>query len=78
MVTIRNKETGEIIGTISDEDFQFLQDELEEESSTDTDYYINKPTVDMLEQDDAPPSLIALLRKALGSRSDVEIEWSRS
>lgn len=78
MVTIRNKETGETIGTISDEDFQFLQDEMEEESSTDTDYYISKPAVDMLEQDGAPPSLVGLLRKALGSGSEVEIAWSRS
>ena len=78
MITIRDKDTNELLGTVSDEELQFLIDELEEESSEDTDYYINADTIDMLEGDGAAQGLVALLRKALGSRDGIEIRWSRS
>jgi processive 1,2-diacylglycerol beta-glucosyltransferase len=51
-------------------------DELEEESSTDRDYFINIETVDMLEEDGADPALLALLRDALAEREEMEIRWS--
>jgi hypothetical protein len=47
---------------------QFLIDELEEESATDQDYYIDAMTIDMLQQDGGEANLIALLRNALGAR----------
>jgi hypothetical protein len=47
---------------------QFLIDELEEESATDQDYYIDAMTIDMLQQDGGEANLIALRRNALGAR----------
>ena len=47
MVELRDKETGRILGSISDEQLQFLIDQLEEESETDTDYYIDAATLSM-------------------------------
>lgn len=75
MVHIYNYATDEFIGSISEEDFAFMQSDLEEESLEDTNYYINQATVDMFEQQGASPGLVAVLRSALGDAEDVDIRW---
>ena len=77
MIQMRDKETGALLGTISEEELQFLIDNLEEEYDGDTDYYLNRTTIDMLEANGADDGLIKLLNEALGDREDVEIEWVR-
>lgn len=77
MIQLRNKDTNQILGTIDDDDLRFLFDELEEESPADHDYYFDTATVDMLEDDGAPASLVALLRQVLGSQDGMEIRWER-
>ncbi len=78
MITLRDKDNGQLIGSVTDEEFQVLVDALEEESEEDTDYYIEAGTIDMLEDDGAPESLVKLLRDALGTRDGVEISWTRA
>jgi hypothetical protein len=75
MLTLYDKETGRLLGTISDEQFRFLQDQLEEESQDDTDYYINQATIELFEQEEADPALVKLLRQGLGEREEMEIRW---
>ena len=77
MIELRDKNANDLIGTIDDEELQFLVDDLEEESETDHDYYIDADTIDMLEADGAPASLVSLLRRVLGSEDGVEIVWRR-
>jgi len=77
MVRLKDLETGKEIGSITDEQFQFMVDQLEEESETDTDYYLNKTTIDMLEENGGDPQLISVLRQALGARDEMEIQWLR-
>ena len=77
MIEFYDKDTLDLLGTISQEQFQFMQDQLEEESLRDRDYYINAPTIDMFEQRGADAQLLALLRQALGNRDDMEIVWRR-
>lgn len=77
MIIVRDKETGADLGTLSDEQLQELAEFLEEESSEDTDYYLSRDTIDMLEEATDDPDLIAFLRKALGDRAEMEIAWSR-
>jgi hypothetical protein len=77
MVELRDKETGRILGSIGDEQLQFLIDQLEEESDTDTDYYIDAATLDMFAERSIDPQLLTLLREALGDREGMEIEWKR-
>jgi len=77
MVELRDKETGRILGSISDEQLQFLIDQLEEEPETDTDYYIDAATLSMFEEKSIDPLLLTLLRDALGDREGMEIEWKR-
>jgi hypothetical protein len=78
MIQLHEKETGVFVGTITDEQLQFLIDQLEEESSDDTDYYIEQATLDLFEEVGADTGLLALLRQALGTREGIEIIWSRA
>jgi hypothetical protein len=77
MIELRDKDTKESLGSIDDSELRFLVDELEEDSSTDRDYYIDSDTIDMLKDDGAPKSLTGLLRRILGSRDGVEVLWRR-
>ena len=78
MIQLYDKETGASLGAITEEQLQFLVDQLEEESPEDRDYYINEPTLDAFEEAGADPALVTLLRKALGEREEMEIRWARS
>jgi processive 1,2-diacylglycerol beta-glucosyltransferase len=77
MVELCDKETGRILGSISDEQLQFLIDQLEEESGADADYYIDAATLEMFAERSIDPQLLTLLRDALGDREGMEIEWKR-
>ena len=77
MIQLYDAETGAPLGAINDAQLQFLVDRLEEESPEDRDYYINQATVDAFEEEGADPALVALLRKALGEREEMEIRWKR-
>jgi hypothetical protein len=77
MVELRDKETRQVLGEITEDQFEFLMDQLEEESSGDTDYYINAATLDMFEEQGIDPELLTLLRDGLGDRDSMEIEWSK-
>jgi hypothetical protein len=76
MIEIRDKETGELLGTISEEQLKFLIDNLEEEYEGDQDYYINQATLNMFEAGGIDAGLLQFLRKALGTRESMEIIWS--
>ena len=77
MIQLHEKETGVFLGTITNAQLQFLIDQLEEESTDDTDYYIDLATLDLFEEVGAEADLLALLRQALGTREGIEIVWSR-
>jgi hypothetical protein len=75
MIKLYDKETGRLLGTLREEQLRFLIDQLEEESSDDTDYYLNKATIEMLVQAGADPELVTLLQQGLGEREEMEIRW---
>jgi hypothetical protein len=78
MIRLHDAERGTPIGTITEDQLQFLMDELEEESAEDRDYYVSSDTVDMLEEDGADSQLVSLLRSALAGRDGIDVRWSRS
>ena len=80
MILLHDKDTGSWIGTITEDNLQFLIDQLEEESGEDQDYYINETTLDLFEEGGADKALILLLRGALNGHTEkeMEIRWSRS
>jgi hypothetical protein len=75
MKTLYDEDTGEMIGQITDEQFQFLVNQLEEESSLDQDYSISSMLLAYFEEINADPALVGLLRGALGEREEMEITW---
>jgi len=77
MVTLSLTESGTVLGSISDADFQMLVDQLEEESEEDTDYYVTAETIAMLEERGASETLVALLKRALGAAEGVDVNWER-
>jgi hypothetical protein len=77
MIQLRDKENGQSLGTISEEDLQFLIDQLEEESLDDKDYYLHRVTLEVLKEKGASQALMDVLTKALGDRDDMEFEWSK-
>jgi processive 1,2-diacylglycerol beta-glucosyltransferase len=78
MIQLRNKNTGALLGAITEEQLQFLVDQLEEEFEEDKDYYLNRATITLLEEKGADPALLEMLDKALGDKPDMDIIWSRS
>jgi len=75
MITLYDANSGKEIGTISEEQLEFLREQLEEESSTDQDYYITRDTLDMFEDEGADAALLALLQRALGAREEMDVRW---
>ena len=76
MIRLRDKDTGAELGEITEEELQFLEDQLEEEFSDDTDYYISRDELRVLkEQGDAPAHLLEMLELALGDRDGLEVQW---
>lgn len=61
--------------TVTDQQFDFLVEELEEESTTDTDYYMDEATIEMLQDDGADDELLVALRSLLAGRDGIEVAW---
>lgn len=76
MIQLRDKENGQSLASINEEDPQVLIDQLEEESLDDKDYYLHRVTLEVLKEEDASRTLMDVLTKALGGPDDIEFEWS--
>ncbi|MBC8085867.1 MAG: hypothetical protein H7Z40_01270 [Phycisphaerae bacterium] len=79
MIDLYNKDTNEPLGNITEAELQHLFNCLEVESPRDTDFYIQKPTIDLLAEDGlATDHLLKVLRDALGNSGEgVEVRWER-
>ena len=70
--------TNQMVGSITEAEWQHLADNMEMESVRDTDYYIQKGTIDLLANDGlATDHLLKLLRDAIGTSEGVELRWER-
>ena len=77
MVNLTEKDTNKPLGEISEEQLQYLIDNLEEEWLEDQDYVITPLLLETFEGLGADAGLVSLLRDALAGREFVEIVWSR-
>jgi hypothetical protein len=75
MPKLMRLDTGDAIGVISDKQLKFLVDQLEEDHEDDTDYYINRETLEMLSDNGADAELLAMLEKAMGDDEEMDIAW---
>ena len=63
------------LGEINDEQLSRIQESLVEETIDDYSYNISEAAISVLEQGGADRHLIALLRKALGNSTSVEVRY---
>lgn len=77
MVKLYEKKTDQFLGEISNEELQFLIDNLEEESMTDVDYYLNRTILNLLKEKGMSENLTKLIEQALGKKNDIEIRYER-
>lgn len=76
MVKVYNKSTNELLGRISEEDLEFLKDQLEEEGIEDKDYYLTRETIDeFAASSGATEHLVTVLKTGLRNDESVEIRW---
>lgn len=76
MINLYDTRDGRHLGQLSPTELQFLMESMEEESTTDQDYYLEPATVDYLEARGADMELTTLLRAILGERDGVTVRWS--
>ena len=76
-IRILEKDSGRLIGTISEEDLQVMIDYMEEESSTDTDYFVEQSAIGAMESLGASPTFVSMLRGAVGNSEGIDIKWVR-
>ena len=77
MIHLYNDATGQLLGSITEADLKVLMDVLEEESSDDRDYYIDRATIDVIGDGRATEHLLKILRDAVGEGDGVDIRWER-
>jgi hypothetical protein len=79
MITLLIADTAAVVGSITEAELEVLIENLEETSPGDTDYYIDKATIEVLQESgDATEHLLAVLREALGSSDGVEVRWQEA
>lgn len=77
MIKLKNKDTGAEFGTLSEEQLQFLIEQLEEENAGDHDYWFDGAQIGWLQEQGAEAALIELLEQALGDAEEMEVVWER-
>ena len=77
MINLTEKGTNRPLGQISEEQLQYLIDNLEEEWSEDQDYAVTPLLLEYFEGLGADAALVSVLREALGGKEEIEIVWSR-
>jgi len=78
MVKLYDKRARQYLGRISEEELQFLIDNLQEESLTDIDYYINRATFDLLKKKGMSKDLAKLIESAMSENNDIEISYEKA
>jgi hypothetical protein len=68
-------DTGQPLAEVSDEHLRQLIEALEEETSDDTEYFIDADTVQYMAEQGVDPSLLALLEAAVGD-DGLDIRWT--
>lgn len=77
MPKLIDAESGLTLAEISDDQLDFMVEQLEEEDREDQDYFLDLDVIDLMEENGADEGLILLLRRALGSNEGIDIRWQR-
>ena len=76
MIALSRKADNSSLGDISEEELQFLVDNLEEDEGLgDNEYNITRMTLEYLRENGISPHLASLLEGALGGQDEVDIVY---
>lgn len=68
-------ENDQDIGIITEDQLQFLIDNLEEEGLEEQDYYLDEDTLSFLAANDCDAELLAMLTEALEGRISIDVRY---
>lgn len=74
MVGLVRIDTGDKIGMITEAHRAFLVGQLDEDND-DTDYYIDRETLELLSDNGADPELLDILEKGLGDDDEMDVAF---
>ncbi len=77
MIRLYDKTRMKELGTISEEELQFLIDKLVEEAAADRDYYMDRETLDYLVEQGMGDHLKKLIENGMAGQDSVEILYKR-
>ena len=77
VVDLFDLQSGMLLGTLGGQQFETIAGHLEQESTDDDDYYVDRATIAMLEEDGADRAALDLLRHALGTQQGLDVRWER-
>ncbi len=77
MIRLYDGATKKELGTISEEELQFLIDKLEEEGAADQEYYIDRTNLDYLVEQGISEHLRKLIEDGMAGKDSVEILYKR-
>lgn len=63
------------LGTIDDKQLTFLKEQLEEEHDDDTEFFIDRDTLELLSDNGADPELLGMLEKGLAGDDEMDISY---
>src|SRR5690606_25414719 len=75
MIQVYDNDPGRLLGELTEAQLRFLVDHLEETEPEDRDYYVDRATIEMLEEEGGDAALVASLRGWLAAREGMEIRW---
>ncbi len=75
MIALYDVASSAKVGRITEKQLQALMGWMEEESTTDRDYYLTAEDCELMEEQGIDPTLIAVLREALKGRDDMDIRY---
>ncbi|MBI1922778.1 galactosyldiacylglycerol synthase [Candidatus Poribacteria bacterium] len=75
MFRLTDIEHDQELGVITEDQLQFLIDNLEEEGLEDQDYYIDEDTLSFLAANDCDAELLAMLTEALEGRISIDVRY---
>ena len=75
MFRLTDIEHDQELGVITEDQLQFLIDNLEEEGLEAQDYYIDEDTLSFLVENDCDVELLAMLTEALEGRRSIDIRY---
>ena len=75
MIALFDAASGAKVGRITEQQLEALMGWMEEESTTDRDYYLTAEDCELMEEQGIDPTLIAVLREALKGREDMDLRY---